>query len=105
VSGPLSAVNNGVFGSLTSGAGTILFNAGKGCLAGGGVTAILGLELGPLDVVAAGAGCLEGAADGVVGGAGGLIVNAVLGRGLSAGLSTASAYANYIAEMNACKQF
>lgn len=98
-----SAFNDTAVGSLEGGAGTLLYNAGKGCLVGGGVTAILGLELGPLDVAAAGAGCLEGAADSVVSGAGGLVVNSIIGGGLSGGVSTAGALITYAQAVNACK--
>lgn len=90
-------------GALASGAGTILYNFGRGCLVGGGITALAGLELGPLDIVAAGGGCLDGGADAVVGGAGGLVVNSVIGGAISVGQDAFGATTQYYQDIQACK--
>jgi len=95
--------NSGALGALEAGAGTVLVNAGRGCLVGGGITAIAGLELGPLDFVAAGGGCVDGLADAVVGGSPGLVLNGVIGGATSMAHDAVKATYQYRQSVQACK--
>lgn len=65
--------------------------------------ALLGFELGPLDVVAAGGGCFDGAADAIVSGSPSMVINGMMSTAMGMASGLAIAYQTYQTEMDACK--